>query len=110
MTVIGRRSTESGCAKDCGAGRAAGAGRSAARRLGRGKLRYRPQESSAVAERDAEFLEVAVGEIGEHVEIDPVLPERLLVSAEPETAEPHADIHDRALAPEATPDPLVNDG
>ena len=64
----------------------------------RGKLRYRPQQSSAVAERDAEFLEVAVGEISEHIEIDLVLSKLFLVSTEAETAEPPADIHDRALA------------
>ena len=62
------------------------------------ELRYRPQQSSAVAERDAEVLQVAIGEIGEHVEIDPAFSKAFLVSTEFETTEPHADIHDRALA------------
>ena len=62
------------------------------------ELRYRPEHSSSVADRDAEFLEVAIGQIGENVETDLVVLKLFLVSAEAETAEPHADIHDRALA------------
>jgi hypothetical protein len=41
-------------------------------------------------------LEVAIGEIGEHVEIDLVFSKLFLVSAEAETAKPTADIHGRA--------------
>ena len=63
------------------------------------ELGYRPQQSSPVAERHAEFLEIAISEIGEHIEIDLVLSELFLVSTEVETTEPHADIHDRGLAP-----------
>ena len=79
------------------------------RRLVRGKLRYRFQQSSAVAKRDAEFLEVAVGEISEHVQIDLVLAKPFLVLTKTEAEEPPADIHDhRSRRGEATPDPLVN--
>jgi hypothetical protein len=56
-------------------------------------------------------LEVAIGKIGEHVEIDLVFSKLFLVSTEAKTTEPHADIHDRVLARgETTPDPLVNAG
>jgi len=47
-------------------------------------------------ENGPEFLEVAFGKIGEHVEVDPVLSKLFLVSTEAETAEPYADVHDRA--------------
>ena len=60
----------------------------------RGKLRYRFEEPPAVAERDAEFLEVAVGEISEHVQIDLVLAKPFLVLTKTEASEPPADIHD----------------
>ena len=99
MIVIGRRSAELSSAKGC-----AGVGnwrlQSGFRRerLLRAELRYRPEQSSTVADRDAEFLEVAVGQVGENVETDLVVLKFFLVSAETETAEPHADIHDRALA------------
>jgi hypothetical protein len=73
------------------------------------ELRYRPEQSSTVAKRDAEFLEVAVGKIGEHVDIDLTFSKLFLVSTEAETAEPHADIHDRALAG-SNPRPLVDLG
>jgi hypothetical protein len=43
-------------------------------------------------------LEVAIGKIGEHVEIDLVFSKLFLVSTEAKTTEPHADIHDRVLA------------
>jgi hypothetical protein len=41
-------------------------------------------------------LEVAIGEIGEHIEIDLVVSEIGLVLAKAETAKPPADIHGRA--------------
>jgi hypothetical protein len=44
-------------------------------------------------------LEVAISKIGEHIEIDLALSELFLVSTEVDTTEPHADVHDRALAP-----------
>ena len=56
-------------------------------------------------------MEVAIGEIGEHVEIDLVFSKLFLVSTEAKTTEPHADIHDRFLGgAKLTPDPLVNVG
>ncbi len=73
------------------------------KRFGCGKLRYGFEEPSTVAEGYSEFFEVSIGEIPEHIEIDPVVLEPLLVSAEPETMQPHAYIHDRALAPSDIP-------
>ncbi|HTZ67213.1 MAG TPA: hypothetical protein VMB83_07060 [Roseiarcus sp.] len=64
----------------------------------RSQLRYRLQQPSAVSKRDAEFIEVAIGEMSERVQIDPVLSKLFLVLTEVETAEPSADIHDRILA------------
>jgi len=58
--------------------------------------RYGPQQSFAVAERDAELFEVAVGEVGEHVRVDLVVSKLLPVLTEAETAQPFADIHSRA--------------
>jgi hypothetical protein len=46
----------------------------------RGELRYRSNESPAVAERDTEFFEVAIREISEHIEINPALSKLFLVS------------------------------
>jgi hypothetical protein len=43
-------------------------------------------------------LEVAIGKIGENVEIDLVFSKPVLVSTEAKTTEPHADVHDRVLA------------
>jgi hypothetical protein len=40
-------------------------------------------------------LEVAIGEIGEHVEVDLVFSKLFPVSAKAETAKPPADIHGR---------------
>jgi hypothetical protein len=62
------------------------------------ELRYCPKQSPTVAERDAELSEVAIGKIGEHVEIDLVFSKFFLVSTEAKTTEPHADVHDRVLA------------
>ena len=84
MMVIGRRSAES-----------SGWRAKRRKRPVRGKLRYRFQEPSAVAKRDAEFLEVAFGEISEHVKVDLVLAKPFLVLTKTEAAEPPADIHDR---------------
>ena len=50
----------------------------------------------AVAERDAEFLEVAIGEIGEHVEIDLVVSEIGLVLAKADRVQPLGDVHRRS--------------
>jgi hypothetical protein len=44
------------------------------------ELRYRSNESPAVAEGDTEFFEVALREISEHIEIDPALSKLSLVS------------------------------
>ena len=44
-------------------------------------------------------MEVAIGEVGEHVEINLVFAKLFLVLAEAEATEPYADIHDRALTP-----------
>src|SRR6185437_1314206 len=76
--------------------------------FGRGKLRYRPKQAPAVAEGDPEFLEVAVGEILEHIAIDPVIPERLLVLAEPEAPEPRLDVQHHGLAPQSLPRSAVD--
>jgi len=56
----------------------------------------RLQHSFAVAERQSELFEVAISEIGEHVRVDPVVPELALVFAEAKAAKPLADIHGRA--------------
>ena len=61
------------------------------------KLRYRPEYSSAVADRDAEFFEVPVGQVSENIGTNLIVLKLFLVSAEAETAEPEADVHDRAL-------------
>ena len=56
----------------------------------------RLQQSSAVAERQSELLEVAVSEIGEHLHVDRIVAKGGLVLVEAETAKPPADIHGRA--------------
>ena len=71
-------------------------------------LAYRLEQPSAVAERDFELLEIPIGEIAEHVEVNLVVPKRFLVLAEAETAEPLADFHDRAKAPETMSSAMGN--
>jgi hypothetical protein len=61
------------------------------------ELRNRPEHSFSVADRDAEFLEVAIGQVSENIGTNLIVLKLFLVSAEAETAEPHADVHDRAL-------------
>ena len=97
--VIGRRSAESSCRRA-----------KRRRRPVRGKLRYRFEEPSAVAKRDAEFLEVAVGEISEHVQIDLVLAKPFLVLTKTEAvSHPRTSmITVLAGARETTPAPLAN--
>jgi hypothetical protein len=58
---------------------------------------YSPKQASAVTDRDAEFLEVAIGQVREDVDADVIIFKLLLVSAQAQTAKPHPDIHDRAL-------------
>ncbi len=56
-----------------------------------------------MAERDAEVLQVPIGELGQDVGYDVVVAERLLVALQPQLAQPSRDVHVRippALAPE----------
>jgi hypothetical protein len=63
------------------------------RRFTRRKCRNRPQQSFAVAERNSELFEVAVGEIGEHIHIDLTVSKLILVLPEAEIAKPHPHVH-----------------
>jgi len=56
----------------------------------------RLQQPFAVAERQSELFEIAIGEIGEHVHVDRIVAKGGLVAAEAETAKPPADVHGRA--------------
>ena len=51
------------------------------------------QQLHAVAERQAKFLEVMVRELGQHLGVDGVVAEYLLVAVEPESSEPDANVH-----------------
>ena len=54
------------------------------------------QPSSITNNRNANVLEVVNRQPRQHVRVDLVVPELLLVLAEPKTAKPPADIHRRA--------------
>ena len=59
------------------------------------KIGDRLQQAFTVAERQSEFFEVAISQIGEHVHVDLVVTEIRLVLTEAEIAKPPADIHGR---------------
>jgi hypothetical protein len=46
-----------------------------------------------VAEGDPELLQVGVRQLGQHLGVEVILAERLLVPFEPETLEPSRDVH-----------------
>ena len=65
------------------------------------KSRDRRQQPAPMADRrDAEFLDVVGRQVAQHLYIDRVLPERLLVLLQSEAAQPFGYIHD---APRFTP-------
>jgi hypothetical protein len=63
--------------------------------LARGQLPDRSQHFPAIAEEDAEFLQVPVGKLGKHREIDAVLGEALGIFGH---AEPFEPVRDRKAA------------
>jgi hypothetical protein len=50
---------------------------------------------------NAEVLEVVAGQIGQEIDVDLVVTERLLVALEPEAAQPVPDFHDPTLVTRA---------
>ena len=72
--------------------------RRGARRLGDGfsgpESGDRLEETLAVPERDAELLEIRVGQISQDFSIDRVLAEKGEVLAKPERTQPSTDVHD----------------
>ena len=87
---------------------AAGADRAGRKGFAPVPLAYRLEQSSAVAEWNFELLEIPIGEIAEHVEVNLVVPKGFLVLAEAETAEPFTDFHDRAKTPETISSAMGN--
>src|SRR5262249_43523337 len=55
-------------------------------------------------ESDAEILQILSGQLGQHGSVDRVVAKGLFVLLQPETAEPHPDVH--ARLPGATTDAL----
>jgi hypothetical protein len=50
-----------------------------------------------VTEGDAELLEIALGQLGQHLVVDLVLSDDRLVFLETEASQPNSDIHGRVL-------------
>ena len=57
----------------------------------------RLEQLLARAERQAELLEVGFGQLGQHLPVDLVVAERLLVALQPQTAQPSGDVHGSSL-------------
>jgi hypothetical protein len=80
-------------------GRLYAAGRRSARRSGRGGSQAPDgfKQAFAVTEGDAELLEIALGQLGQHLVVDLVLSDDRLAFLETEASQPNSDIHGRVL-------------
>src|SRR6266481_7807509 len=79
-------SSDLNCARDERTGRAGG---------------YRPDslnQALPVPERYPELLEIALGQLRQHIAVDRVLDERRLITPEAEGSQPAANVHSSALS------------